>query len=107
MIFIFKMGFISDFVQNLTPFRKPKLKPITWNLAVKKAEKKELPYINYRELCVKEDYENSKKEIAKHWDSAGSHIKHYVFGMPYKVLHKDDKMKAVCSVQEPLKGMLK
>ena len=102
------MEFISHYFKSLTPFGKPtKPKPISWNLAVEMAEKKMLPLINRRKLCKEEDYKQSKKEIAKHWDSVESHIKHYVFGMPYKLLQLDDELNLVRTVQEPLEGMLK
>ena len=101
------MVFTPDYVESSTPCGRPELKPISWNLAVKMAEKKALTLINRRELSVEEDYKQSKKEIAKHWDSVESHIKHYVFCMPYKLLQLDDELKSVCTVQEPLEGMLK
>ena len=91
--------------------------PILWDSAVKCAERN--MRLIYRKSSVEEEYEKSKEEIAKHWDSIESHIKHYVFEMPYKVLQlkntnslvKDneyqvDEFRVVCTVSEPLAGKL-
>ena len=89
--------------------------PIPWDYAVKCAEKN-MSCI-HRKFSVENEYRKSRKEIAKHWDSIESHIKHYIFEMPYKVLElkntryfrKDndyqvDEYRVVCTVSEPLAG---